>query len=52
MMRDRTEAMALQLAEKQISSGGWRFNPTQIGLAAAQIIKGLDAGLADKGGKV
>jgi hypothetical protein len=51
MMRDRTEAMALQLADKKLSSGGWKFNPTSIGLAAAQIIKGLDAGLADKGGE-
>jgi hypothetical protein len=51
MMRDRTEAMALKLAEKKLSSGGWRFNPTQIGLAAAQIIKGLDAGLAEEGGE-
>tara|TARA_R110000737_G_scaffold343831_1_gene370232 strand:- start:439 stop:597 length:159 start_codon:yes stop_codon:yes gene_type:complete len=51
MMRDRTEAMALQLAEKQLSKGGWKFNPTTIGLVAAQIIKGLDTGLAEKGGK-
>ena len=48
MMRDRTEAMALQLAEKQLSKGGWKFNPTTIGFAAAKIIRGLDAGLAEK----
>ena len=48
-MRDRTEAMALKLAEKKLVSLGWKWNATQIGTVAAEILIALDAGLHKKG---
>ena len=45
-MRDETEAMALKLAEKKLVSLGWKWDATQIGKVAAEIIKALDKGLA------
>jgi hypothetical protein len=45
-MRDHTEAMALKLAEKKLISMGWKWDATQIGKVAAEILKALDKGLS------
>lgn len=50
-MRDHTEAMALKLAEKKLISLGRKWNATQIGTVAAEIIKALDKGLSTESGK-
>jgi hypothetical protein len=46
--RDRTEAMALQIAHQRLEKLGWNYATSDIGKLAREILDALDAPRADK----
>lgn len=46
--RDRTEAMALQVAHQRLEKLGWKYATADIGKLAREILDALDAPLPSK----
>jgi hypothetical protein len=45
VLGDNTQAEALRIAEKYLSSKGWRFGPSEIGKTAGEILTALHLAL-------